>query len=143
MTDPTTDEKSETERDLRVWLDDMRPAPQGWLWVKTCNALVDVLKNRIESVAEVSLDHDLADEHYTMEAGSGYSGGDPYAGAREKTGYDACVWMAENNVWPPLIRIHSASSVGRQRMMGVIMRYKPDDTTLVMMPPGRGPDYAT
>lgn len=42
---------------VRVWLDDVRPAPEGWVWTKT----VQETRERIErgDVAEVSLDYDL------------------------------------------------------------------------------------
>jgi hypothetical protein len=89
---------------VKVWLDDVRPAPEGWVHAKTCGEAEFLL--RFEDVTHLSLDHDL--------------GG---------SGPDAIVlvnWMAENNVWPTeWIGIHSMNPVGRDNMKAVINRYSP------------------
>lgn len=128
---------------MKLWLDDVRPCPVGWTWVKTADDCTKKLseghKDPTFAVEELSLDHDLSVEHYLAGESTGYMGEDTYSGCREKTGYDVCLWMAEHDIWPPLIRIHSASPVGRERMKGVIVRYAPETTALVMMMPGKGP----
>lgn len=42
---------------MKLWLDDVRPAPEGWTWVKT----VDEARARLVAggVDHLSLDHDL------------------------------------------------------------------------------------
>ncbi len=65
----------------------------------------------------MSLDHDLGLIKSEMAF-------DPLA----PTGYDFCLWMAENDIWPTKsIKVHSANSVGAERMCGVVNRYSPLD----------------
>lgn len=91
----------------RLWLDDVRSAPEGWVWVRSVNAAIDVLQ--AGDVVEASLDHDLGD--FAGDGGDGSGVVD---------------WMAEHGCWPADgVRVHSANPVGRERMLGVIARYGP------------------
>jgi hypothetical protein len=89
---------------LRVWLDDVRKAPEGWVHVKTPEEAIDLLRSG--DVEEVSLDHDLG--LATPEA--------------ERTGYDVLAWLEEavaTGAWKhalPAIHVHSANPVGWRRM---------------------------
>ncbi|TCJ16910.1 hypothetical protein E0L93_09415 [Rubrobacter taiwanensis] len=88
---------------MRVWLDDLRPAPGGWEWARTVEEAIISLLSENE-VKEMSLDHDLGE------------------GIEE--GYALCLWMAEHGVWPTRrIAVHSANPPGAERMCGVIERY--------------------
>jgi hypothetical protein len=87
---------------MRIFLDDTRPAPHGWVlarWPAEVIALLETGK-----VEELSLDHDLGDAH--------------------RTGYDVLVWIEEavalRGFRPPVIAVHSANAVGRQRMARAI-----------------------
>jgi hypothetical protein len=42
---------------MRLWVDDLRVAPEGWVWVKTIGAAIRIL--RTGKVIELALDHDL------------------------------------------------------------------------------------
>jgi hypothetical protein len=44
---------------IRIWLDDLRPAPKNWIWVKTAQDTINLLNTN--EVCEISLDHDLGD----------------------------------------------------------------------------------
>lgn len=45
---------------MKLWIDDVRKAPDGWTWVKSSSdAIKMILKNEIE---EISFDHDLGGE---------------------------------------------------------------------------------
>ena len=48
---------------IRLWLDDERPAPDGWLHVRTAPEALSIIRGG--NVTEASLDHDLGDEPYT------------------------------------------------------------------------------
>lgn len=112
---------------IDLWLDDMRPAPSGWLWVKT----VDDAKLQLAAgrVRKASLDHDLgacdacmggrsaeqwlADSHMTQMPNCDHFG----------TGYTLVCWMEETGHWPKeMPRVHSANPVGRGRMSAAILR---------------------
>jgi hypothetical protein len=89
---------------VRVWLDDVRDSPDGWVHVKTPEQAIELL--RLGEVEEISLDHDL-----------GLATPDS-----ERTGYDVLAWLEQvvaTNAWEhrlPVIRIHSANPVGWRRM---------------------------
>ena len=47
---------------MKLWLDDVRPAPQGWTLARTAAEAIDLLKvalNIGDEIEEISLDHDL------------------------------------------------------------------------------------
>lgn len=89
---------------MKVWLDDVRPAPRGWRRTRTPQEVIALLATG--KVTEISLDHDLG----IVEEG------------RESTGYDVLVWLertvAENPEALPLpaISIHSANAAVYKRM---------------------------
>jgi hypothetical protein len=103
---------------MKVWLDDVRPAPAGWVHVLTPEAAIDLLRS--DDVEEISLDHDLG--LFTE-------------GGKERTGYEVLVFierevaMGTATFTVPEIHIHSANAVGRRRMTQAIQsikRYSPD-----------------
>lgn len=95
---------------VRVYLDDERPTPDGWIHARWPEDVINHLKSG--SVEEISLDHDLADP---FVEGQGYC-----SSIRERTGYDVLVWIEEqvvlNGFVPPVIRIHTANSSAREKM---------------------------
>lgn len=86
---------------MRLWLDDLRPAPDGWTHARTQGEAIELLE--VGGVVAVSLDHDLGEPE--SEVGSGYG--------------VAC-WIEEHAAVGDLARlewaIHSANPVGRERM---------------------------
>ncbi|HTU68345.1 MAG TPA: cyclic-phosphate processing receiver domain-containing protein [Steroidobacteraceae bacterium] len=84
---------------MRIFLDDERPTPPGWIrafWPQEVIALLEA-----GGVTEISLDHDLGDD----ERG---------------TGYDVVLWVEEavatRGFVPPQLRVHSANSSARAKM---------------------------
>ena len=59
---------------MKVWLDDVREAPEGWIHIRTPEEAIDLLRSG--AVEEISLDHDLG--IFTEEG--------------EATGYDVLLW---------------------------------------------------
>jgi hypothetical protein len=86
---------------VKVWLDDMRPAPEGWIHVRWPEEAIALLE--AGAVVELSLDHDLGDAD------------------ERRTGYDVLVWIEERvalqGFEPPAIAIHSANASARERMV--------------------------
>jgi hypothetical protein len=60
---------------MKVWLDDVREAPAGWVRTTTPAETIELLRAGV--VRELSLDHDLG----------------LWEGEREVTGYDVVLWM--------------------------------------------------
>jgi hypothetical protein len=88
---------------VRVWLDDRREAPEGWVRVRTPEETIALL--RCGGVEELSLDHDLGLD----------------VGARERTGYDVLLWLerevAAGRATPPAVmRVHSGNVAAAGRM---------------------------
>ncbi len=88
---------------MRVYLDDERPTPDGWVSARWPGEVIQLLETG--EVAEVSLDHDLGDDD-------------------RGTGYDVVLWIEEAVVLrgfsPPQIRVHSANAAARSRMLAGI-----------------------
>jgi hypothetical protein len=84
---------------MKIYLDDIRQAPEGWVRAYWPNEVIALLAQG--GVTEVSLDHDLGDD-------------------QQGTGYAVICWIEEAVVTrgfvPPNIAIHSANPVGRERM---------------------------
>src|SRR3989338_6021316 len=94
---------------MKLWLDDTRPAPKGWVWAKSAEEAKAYL---ILGIGErLSLDHDL--------------GGDPVNG-KYQDGGDLAKWMARTNFWPRRKpRVHSAHPVGAGKIRSIIERKWP------------------
>ena len=88
---------------MKVWLDDERREPEGWVRARTSAEAITLLISG--SVVEISLDHDL---------------GDDAAG----TGYDVVAWIEravfERGFQPPTIYVHSANPPARKRMLAAV-----------------------
>lgn len=117
--------------EIRLWLDDLRPAPVGWTWAKSVAHAKQLLRD--SDVVEASLDHDLgACEGCTRreEARRGDTARDqawdgmmPHC-THVGTGYDLVQWMAETGRWPrSKPRVHSMNLVGAMNMRAAIDRY--------------------
>jgi len=88
---------------MRVYLDDERATPAGWVRVFWPNEAIALLETG--EVDELSLDHDLGDD-------------------RRGTGYDVVLWIEEavamRGFKPPRMFVHSANSSARQKMLAGI-----------------------
>ena len=97
---------------MKIWVDDIRTAPDGYAWCKSVNEVINILKTIqycdpqiIDSPIDVlDLDHDAGDFVH--------DGGD-YIKILD--------FMEENNLRIP-IHIHSANPVGRENMQRIIKK---------------------
>ena len=110
-----------------LWLDDMRPAPVGWLHVKTVEEAKPILASG--KVRKLSLDHDLgacrdclkgrSPEQWLDESDYQSMPNCDHFG----TGYTLVCWMEETGNWPAeLPTLHTANPVGRSKMYAAIHR---------------------
>lgn len=90
---------------MKLWVDDIRKAPDGWIKTKSAWAAIEILSSGV--VVELSLDHDLGNE---LEVG---------------TGYKVLTWIEERvaleGFVPPIIKIHT-SNVSAKGKMGQAVR---------------------
>jgi hypothetical protein len=88
---------------VKVYLDDNRPAPVGWVLVRTADEAISLLRQG--DVTEMSLDYDLGDPHFG-------------------TGLDVLDWLeqalSERRVQLPRLMAHSGSMLGRRRLQAAI-----------------------
>lgn len=84
---------------MKVYLDDERTPPEGWILVRWPDEAIELLKTG--QVTELSLDHDLGD-------------------GERGTGYDVVLWIEEAvatwQIVPPKMKVHSANSSARLKM---------------------------
>jgi hypothetical protein len=83
---------------MRVFLDDERQTPEGWVRTYSAKQSIELLKTG--KVEEISLDHDLGDD--------------------QPAGYTVLLWIEEEVHFrrfnPPIMSVHSASSLGGDKM---------------------------
>lgn len=93
---------------LKIWVDDVRPAPEGYIWLKSVNEVKKYLADpHILGNYEISLidlDHDAGD--YAKDGGDYIK----ILDYLEMVGYDGA------------IRIHSMNPVGVQNMRNIIQK---------------------
>ena len=93
-----------TGTQIRLYLDDVRPCPEGWTLAKTAKSAISILEKH--DVKDVSLDHDLGDD-------------------KNGTGNDVLVWIEaktflDENYIPPKMQVHSDNPAAVQKMkMGI------------------------
>jgi hypothetical protein len=84
---------------MKVFLDDERPTPKGWIRAYWPSEVIALLKSGL--VEEISLDHDLGDDS-------------------RGTGYDVILWIEQavalHGFLPPKIHVHSANSSATSKM---------------------------
>jgi hypothetical protein len=85
---------------VKVYLDDERPTPPGWVGVRWPDEAIRLLESG--QVEELSLDHDLGDD-------------------ARGTGYTVILWLEEavavRGFVPPAITVHTANASARQKML--------------------------
>ena len=97
---------------MRLWIDDVRPAPEGYVWCKSVNeAIIEIKHNEgsvyfgeAEVIELIDIDHDAG--RFVQEGGD-------YIKLLD--------WFEETGRNYP-IRIHSANPVGVENMRRIIER---------------------
>ena len=88
---------------MKVFLDDERIAPDGWVQARWPDDVINLLKSG--NVTHLSLDHDLGDDQHG-------------------TGYDVLLWIEQevalHRFVPPEVTIHTANPAARQRMLAAV-----------------------
>lgn len=85
---------------MRLFLDDLRPAPEGWVLVKTAREMIAMMIANDGNIAAISLDHDL-DE--------GLSDGTDFVQA-----------MVALKLHVPVVYMHSGNPSGRAYQIGLL-----------------------
>lgn len=95
----------------KLYIDDIRPAPEGWTLVRTVDEAIDLLRS--QDWDEVSFDHDLAFSHYAGEF------------TNEKTGNELAQMLVDlvraGKRKSPKCHVHSMNPVGRKRIIATLV----------------------
>lgn len=87
---------------MKLWVDDIRVAPEGWMWAKSYKSAMQLLEANDYDFEVISLDHDL--------------GGN-------KTGYDILCKIEERandyQNYRPIIGVHTANPVAKVKMQKI------------------------
>jgi len=98
---------------MNLWHDDVRPAPEDWIWVRNndqARALLECLP-----ITTISLDHDLgAEVHVTPDMD--ISRLTVLKGMHEDNGMKLVEWMIDKDLVPRTVIIHSWNIPGAKRM---------------------------
>ena len=93
---------------LRIWIDDVRPAPDEYIWCQSVNNAINVIEYWDDfmgvKIELIDIDHDAGDY---VELGGDY--------------IKLLDWLEETGRSYP-IRIHSMNPVGRENMRAIIQR---------------------
>ena len=95
---------------MKIWVDDLRPVPQGYIGTKSVNETIELIEKLVdagETIELLDLDHDLGD--YAFQGGDAIKLLD---------------YLAERGTFYP-VAIHTANPVGKANMERVIKRYWP------------------
>lgn len=93
---------------IKIWLDDEREAPDGYIRTKSVNETIAMIKyheDQNDNIELLDLDHDLG--VYASEGGDAIKLLD---------------YLVENNKLYP-IKLHTMNPVGRENMQRIINRY--------------------
>lgn len=92
---------------IKIWVDDVRPAPQGYMNAYTTNIAINIISLAVENGIDIEIldiDHDAGEWVY--------DGGD-YIKILD--------WLEQKQISVP-IRIHSMNPVGVQNMRAIIQK---------------------
>lgn len=91
---------------VKIWVDDVRPAPNGYVWLKSVGSFIDYLvEHGIQDIAVFDFDYDAGE--YASDGGD----------------YIKCLDYLESIGADGInVRIHSANSVGLQKMRQIIQK---------------------
>lgn len=97
---------------VKLWIDDVRPAPEGYTWVKTVEgAIIEILTTDALRMVDENQEIELIDIDH--DAGDYVQYGGDYIKLLD--------WLEETGRNYP-IRIHSMNPVGRQNMLAICQK---------------------
>lgn len=95
---------------MKIWVDDVRIAPDGYIWCKSTNEALCLIVGNINDIELLDLDHDMGDTF----------GGDTIIILKElerKSHRDNNFKTAVEKI---LFRLHSANPVGVENMRAIL-----------------------
>lgn len=97
---------------MKIWVDDIRTAPDGFIWCKSTNEALCLIVDNIEDVEFIDLDHDMGDTF----------GDDAIDILNELERKSRFSEEFAESVKKIKFRLHSANPVGVQNMRAIIRK---------------------
>lgn len=97
---------------MKIWVDDIRTAPDGFVWCKSTNEALRLIVDNIGDVEFIDLDHDMGDAF----------GGDAIIILNELERKSRFSEAFAESVRKIKFRLHSANPVGVQNMRAIIRK---------------------
>lgn len=99
---------------MKLFVDDERKAPSGWILAKTSADAIELLslcRDGLRAITDLSLDHDLS-----------------IVDGEDDTTRPVVLWMCEHDWWPANVYVHTGNPVGEEWLVGMVQRYAPAGT---------------
>ncbi len=103
---------------MKLYVDDIRPAPEGWQQARTVTDAIKCLAFFGNSIDEISLDHDIS---YAVEV-AGTQRPFPSPENFQAVAYFICV-LYEQCEKRPTITIHTANPVGARELESILKTF--------------------
>lgn len=100
---------------MKLFVDDIRPAPEGWQQARTVTDAIKCLAHFAESIEEISLDHDIS---YAVEV-AGMQRPFPSPESFQAVAYFIAVLYGQVEK-KPAITIHTANPVGARELENIL-----------------------
>lgn len=107
---------------MRLWVDDIRPAPEGWVRARSVTEAIRLLAT--QAFEEVSLDHDISMKVSVGDEEAGYSEPRPFA-SNETFEPVARYVAAAFDPGDIQVTIHTANGVAGARMKDILIGFNP------------------
>lgn len=113
---------------MKIWLDDERKPPKGWLWAHDLNELSDIVAAVMH--LHYSLDKlgiDVEDKYFIDVMSFDHDLGCFESGVPKPDGYDCIKFMTcwpMNKVYPREVQVHSMNPVGADNIRSYDKSYR-------------------
>lgn len=94
------------DKNLKIWVDDIREAPEGYIWSKSVNQTIDIITKNENNYNNIIL-------HLDHDAGDYVNDGGDYIKILD--------WLEETNR-KVIVGIHSMNPVGIQNILNIIQK---------------------
>ena len=107
---------------MKLWVDDIRPAPEGWTRARSVTEAIRILATM--AVEEVSLDHDISMKVMVGDEEAGFSEPRPF---RSNETFEPVAWFIRelarerpSGWYPEMVTLHTANSNGADKMKAIL-----------------------
>lgn len=105
---------------MKLWVDDIRPAPEGWTRAETISEAINIIETFGEIISHISLDHDISIP--VKVGGRWYNRPSPDT-FKVVAKYYGEWYKNKHHVGEPVVTTHSSNPDGRKEIQLVLFGY--------------------